>query len=85
MAKRWNKWWTEARQLHNSTGIRVPDAVGPYPGAREKIADEPVSDAGGNFGRLARMGMFDEYKKRINGEEVAGVAVSSWQRFLMGL
>ena len=85
MAKRWNKWWTEARQSYDSTGIRVPDAVGPHPGAREKIADEPVSDAGVNFGRLARMGMFDEYKKRINGEEVAGVAVSSWQRFLMGL
>ena len=85
VAKRRNKWWTETRRSRDSMDMRMPDAVGPYPGARENIADEPASDAGGNFGRLARMGMFDEYKKRVNNEEVAGVAVSDWQRFLGGL
>ncbi len=85
VARRRNKWWADTRRSHDGTGIRVPDGVGPYPGARENISDEAASDAGGNFGRLARMGMFDEYKGRINGEEIAGVAVSRWQQFLGGL
>ena len=77
-----NRWWTEVRKSSDNTDISIPGGVEPYPGARENIADEAASDAGGNFGRLARMGMFDEYMKRVNGEEVAGVAVSRWQQFL---
>lgn len=84
-AKRRNKWWTDSRRSHGGEGVRVPGGIGPYPGARENISDEPLSDAGGNFGRLARMGMFDEYKGMIGREEVAGVAVSRWQRFLADL
>ena len=80
-----NKWWAGIRESNDIADISVPDGVEPYPGARENIADEPASDAGGNFGRLARMGMFDEYKKLVNSEEVAGVAVSHWQQFLKRL
>ena len=81
VAKRRNEWWTDTRRSHGGTEVRVPGGIGPYPGARENISDEPLSDAGGNFGRLARMGMFDEYREMIGREEVAGVAVSHWQRF----
>lgn len=79
-----NKWWAEIRKSADSIDISIPDGIAPYPRARENIADEPASDTGGNFGRLARMGMFDEYTKRVNDEEVAGVAVSRWQEFLKG-
>ena len=85
-AKLRNKWWADTRRSHGGGGgICVPDGVGPYPDARDNVSDEPVSDAGGNFGRLARMGVFDEYKERVNGEAVAGVAVSRWQQFLREL
>lgn len=85
VARRRNEWWTGVRRSHEDTRVRVPDGIGPYPEARANIADEPHSDAGGNFGRLARMGMFDEYKAAVGREEVSGVAVSRWQGFLGGL
>lgn len=80
-----NKWWAETRKSSDSAGIYVPDRVEPDPRARENIADEAASDTGGNFGRLARTGMFDEYKRRVNSEEVAGVPVSRWQQFFKEL
>lgn len=53
-----------------------------YPTKAERIGDVPRSDAGGNFGRFARTGLMDEYIAALFQEELAGIPLDAWQRFL---
>lgn len=45
------------------------------------VPDRPSSDFGGNFGRVARYGIMDDYITRMRAEKVRGIAVSSWLDF----
>ena len=41
--------------------ITEPTGTGRYPVKGDNIADEATADRGGNFGRLARCGIMDDY------------------------
>lgn len=58
-----NYWWERVREAEGSTKIQSPSGSGvrPYPNARDEISDKAVKDKGKNFGRIARMGIMDEY------------------------
>jgi hypothetical protein len=53
-----------------------------YPAKSQEIADEPESDRGGNFGRFARTGLMDDFMDELFSEELAGIPLDSWQKFL---
>lgn len=53
-----------------------------YPAKAQAIGDEPVSDRGGNFGRFARTGLMDDFMNELFGEDLMGIPLDSWQRFL---
>jgi len=55
-----------------------------YPESKtEEHNDEAVSDKGGNFGRIARTGLMSRYIDQVfTVEELAGVPLDYWQRFL---
>lgn len=53
----------------------------PYPNARDNISDAPADDKGGNFGRISRIGLLDEYIKDLNNVDVSGIRVSDWRQF----
>jgi len=46
------------------------------------ISDRPESDSGGNFGRLARAGVMEDYIAELFEENLAGIQLLAWQRFL---
>jgi len=46
------------------------------------ISDRPESDGGGNFGRLARAGVIEDYIAELFKEKLAGIQLLAWQRFL---
>jgi len=46
------------------------------------ISDRPESDGGGNFGRLARAGVMEDYIAELFEEKLAGIQLLAWQRFL---
>jgi len=46
------------------------------------ISDRPASDSGGNFGRLARAGVMEDYITTLFEEKLAGIQLAAWQRFL---
>ena len=46
------------------------------------MADRPNSDGGGNFGRLARTGMMDEYIEETFNLPLAGIPAKDWVDFL---
>jgi hypothetical protein len=51
----------------------------PYKG---KSSDKPVADPGGNFGRLARTEIMDEYTTAVMSEPIAGIEAEYWLAFL---
>ena len=53
-----------------------------YPAKSEPISDVAVHDDGGNFGRFARTGIMDDYRERLFREELSGIPLSAWQKFL---
>jgi len=62
--------------------INVSKVKQHYPTKSDMISDVPAKDSGGNFGRLARTKILDNYKTDLFKERLAGISLSSWQRFL---
>ena len=80
-AEKRNYYWQYERTTAASTAITEVEGVQPYPLKSDQISDRPAEDAGGNFGRLARYGVMDDYIARMKATRIRGVAVSDWQAF----
>ncbi len=87
-AEKRNHWWEHEKQWQRAEDDRSivrPSGVGdlpPYPMKKEKISDRAITDSGGNFGRIARVGVMDEYVERMLDQPLAGVPARSWITFL---
>ena len=77
-----NYWWRSIRKSKSSEEIISPLDVTPYPSAKTQISDMPVSDSGNNFGRIARIGLLDEYVQSFQDYNLLGVRTADWRRFL---
>lgn len=76
-----NYHWQYIRDTKQDTRIELPSAVGPYPSKSEQILDRPFSDGGGNFGRMARTGIMDEYMRRLDEIPLCGIKTAFWRQF----
>lgn len=74
--------WTHLMR-HKKTGeIRSPKRASPYPSRGVEIHARPTPDHGGNFGRMARWGILEEYIKEIDSTPLAlRIAVREWRMF----
>jgi hypothetical protein len=77
-----NYWWQHVRQTSADTTIEVPSNVHPYPSKADQVQDKPRSDGGHNFGRLARTGLMDSYKTKLDEILLCGVKAIFWRDFL---
>ncbi|MXZ41031.1 MAG: hypothetical protein F4Z18_04430 [Caldilineaceae bacterium SB0666_bin_21] len=64
--------------MRHNTAIEIPEEVAPYPLKRDRILDQPVSDSGNNFGRLARTGLMDAYIEEMLELPLAGITAKEW-------
>lgn len=76
-----NWWWKHKRKAAGSREIVSPRDVGPYPQKTEKVLDRPVSDEGGNFGRIARTEIMDQYVRDVLSQPIAGIPARYWRQF----
>lgn len=76
-----NYWWQNIRQSRSDTTIRIPAGVEPYSG-RDHTVDEPVADSGHNFGRIARIGIMDDWIDNAIRQPLAGIPARDWAAFL---
>lgn len=76
-----NYWWQYVRKAEGSREIITPADVTPYPQKTDHILDRPVADEGGNFGRIARAGIIDQYADDVLNELVAGIPARYWRQF----
>lgn len=77
-----NWYWKHKRKGSSDRGIELSSVNQFYPTKSDMISDRPASDSGGNFGRLARSGVMEEYIAKLFEEKLAGIQLSAWQRFL---
>lgn len=77
-----NWYWQHKRKGTSSRGIEPSKVDQFYPTKSEMISDRPASDSGGNFGRLARAGVMEEYIAELFEVKLAGIQLASWQQFL---
>jgi hypothetical protein len=77
-----NYHWRYVRRTAQDSSIESPADARPYPSKADQISDKPRSDSGGNFGRLARTGMMDEYMSKLNDVPLCGIKAAFWREFL---
>ncbi|HEX5444418.1 MAG TPA: hypothetical protein VFW87_11335 [Pirellulales bacterium] len=77
-----NYHWRYIRKTSQDTSIETPESVGPYPSKSDQISDRAKYDSGGNFGRLARSGLMDDYLAKLNDVSLCGIRAVHWRDFL---
>lgn len=75
-----NGYWRKMRGNGPDSEIIVPSEAAPYPRKADATNDRPKTDAGGNFGRLARTGIMDEYLQMMM-QPVCGIKATYWLEF----
>ncbi len=73
-------WKTMRGGGHDAEIVEPKDAM-PYPKKADATNDQPISDKGGNFGRIARTGLMDEYLERMRIQPVCGIRAAYWLEF----
>lgn len=77
-----NWYWQHKRKGISSRNIHLSSVAQFYPTKSDMISDRPESDGGGNFGRLARAGVMEDYIAELFEEKLAGIQLAAWQQFL---
>ena len=76
-----NMHWRTMRGGGGDATIVEPTDAAPYPRKADATNDKPTSDGGGNFGRIARTGLMDEYLERMMVQPVCGIRAAYWLEF----
>lgn len=77
-----NYHWQYIRKTDQDTSIETAKSVGPYPSKSDQISDHARYDSGGNFGRLARSGLMDDYLAKLSDVSLCGIRAIYWRDFL---
>jgi hypothetical protein len=80
-AEQRNHYWQHERVTSQDRNITLAQNVTPYPRKSARIADRPAHDAGGNFGRLARYGVMEDYVQQTMATDLRGVPAREWLKF----
>lgn len=78
-----NYYWQTMRTERGGDGkITRATHQSPYPAVKtDQCSDRAEDDGGGNFGRVARYGLLDEFVKSIERQEASGIPVKAWLTF----
>lgn len=78
-----NYYWQKMRAERGGNGnIAAATHQNPYPAVKtDQCSDRAEDDGGGNFGRVARYGLLDEFVASVKKQEVSGIPVLAWLTF----
>ena len=76
-----NYWWQHVRDTKADRSIISPEVEAPYR-QRSNTSDKPAYDGGGNFGRIARVGIMNDWTRDILSRPLAGIPARHWIEFL---
>ena len=75
-----NWYWEHARQSEPNP-VLVAEWDTPYPSKGDGILDTATRDQGRNFGRIARVGLLDDYCTQVGQHKLAGIPSAHWLKF----
>ena len=75
-----NYYWQHVRTTKLDCTIDSPSVEAPYR-QRSNISDRPRADGGGNFGRIARIGIMNDWIEGILKLPLAGIPAEDWIEF----
>lgn len=76
-----NYHWEHVMSHRESSRITLSSAGEPYPSKTDEILDKAESDAGRNFGRIARTGLLDRFCDAASDRLLSGIPARYWRRF----
>lgn len=76
-----NYYWRHERDAQGNTEVVLAENVEPYPTKSDRISDKARSDSGGNFGRLARYRIMDDYVSEMMATQIQGIVAKDWFSF----
>lgn len=78
-----NHYWRTMRAEKGANGNIVSAThQTPYPAVKtDPCLDRAADDGGGNFGRIARYGLLDDFVKSTERHEASGIPVKAWLTF----
>lgn len=77
-----NWMWQHGMRGGSDKSLKLSTVNKFYPTKSDMISDQPASDNGGNFGRVARTRILDQYMSELTREKLSGIPLDAWQRFL---
>jgi len=80
--RNWHWQFKMTDRISGNRSIVMSSATTQYPLKSDPIDDMPKRDKGGNFGRFARTNLMDQYISELYREELSGIPLGAWQRFL---
>ena len=83
-----NYYWQKSRiESNQNPNIHRPQQENryPYPDSKREASDEAEEDKGGNFGRVARAGIIDDYTANIKAQDYLGVKIIHWIQFFKAI
>jgi hypothetical protein len=75
-------WQYQRRTTGVAAVVNLSGHKTPYPSKGEKFNDEPASDQGKNFGRVARSRIMDDFIVALMQQPISGIPGKYWQSFL---
>lgn len=80
-------WWKSRIERNEVPDIRKPPVENrhPYPNSKQESSDEAEGDKGGNFGRIARSGILDEYITSLKEQDYLGIKIRHWITFFKAI
>lgn len=79
----YRNWHWENGRKAASNPVILSGVSSPYPSKSDPISDKATRDKGGNFGRIARVNLMEDFKVRCENHRMAGIPASMWLRFLI--
>lgn len=76
-----NHWWEFVREVKGNVDKRVISPPNAKPYTRGATDDKAAYDGGGNFGRIARTGLLDDFIATVNQNLLCGIRVEKWTEF----
>lgn len=80
-------WQNRRRNSGKNPSIQRPPQRNrhPYPSSKQEASDQAEDDKGGNFGRIARAGILDEYVASLKQQDYLGIKISHWIAFFKAI
>lgn len=82
-AEQRNYYWKVLRGVTGTQAeIKPAEHDQPYPTKNQRFNERAAVDGGKNFGRIARGGIMSEFIARLDVQELSGIPITYWRRFL---